>query len=214
MVNGLWIMMINKNVLKYRFILLLLSCAIVIACEDSSQKTIIPRECEFQEGDIVFRRGKGFESKAVLYADGGLYSHVGIVVDYQGKKMIIHSVPWEQEHKDDEDKMKMDSIEGFFSHERAVVGAICRPIDSLVCKQSAKYAIELFHNGILFDHDYDSSDTSKLYCTELLTFIYKKCGRKLVESDGHDVNFPLIKHKVILPSDIYNSKQLKLIRKF
>lgn len=186
-----------------------------LSCSDSCEdKRIIPNESELQGGDIVFRRGKGIESKAVLYADGGLFSHVGIVVEYQGRKMIIHSVPWEQEHKDDEDKMKMDSIKGFFSHERAVVGAICRPIDSLVCKQSAKYAIELFHNGILFDHDYDSSDTSKLYCTELLTFIYKKCGRKLVESDGHDVNFPLIKHKVILPSDIYNSKQLKLIRKF
>lgn len=207
-------MIINNNVLKYRFILLFLSYAIIIACEDSTQKAIIPKECMFQEGDIVFRRGKGIESKAVLYADGGLYSHVGIVVDYQGKKMIIHSVPWEQEHKDDKDKIKMDSIEGFFSYERAAVGAICRPIDSLVCKQSAKYAIELFSNGVLFDHDYDSSDTSKLYCTELLTFIYKKCGKKLVETDGHNVNIPLIKNKVILPSDIYNSKHLKLIKKF
>jgi hypothetical protein len=214
MVNGLWKLMINKNVLKHRFLLLSLSCAIFIACEDSSQKTIFPKECECQEGDIVFRRGTSIESNAVLYADGGLYSHVGIVVDYQGKRMIVHSVPGEQEHKDDEDKIKMDSIEGFFSHERAVVGAVCRPIDTLICKQSAEYAIELFKKGVLFDHDYDFSDTSKLYCTELLSFIYKKCGRKLVESDGHDVDFPLIKHKVILPSDIFNSKQLKLIRKF
>lgn len=206
--------MINKNDLLHRFFLLSLSCIFVIACEDSPSKMIIPKECEFQEGDIVFRRGRGLNSEAVLYADGGLYSHVGMVVDYLGKKMIVHSVPGEQEQKGDKDKIKMDSIEGFFSQGRAVVGAVCRPIDSLICKQSAEYAIELFKNGVLFDHDYDSSDTSKLYCTELLTFIYKKCGRKLVESDGHDVNFPLIKHKVILPSDIYNSKQLKLIRKF
>ena len=79
-----------------------------LSCSDSCEdKKIIPNESELQGGDIVFRRGKGIESKAVLYADGGLFSHVGIVVEYQGRKMIIHSVPWEQEHKDDEDKIKM-----------------------------------------------------------------------------------------------------------
>lgn len=214
MVNGLWNQRIIKIILKHRLILLSLSSMFIVACADSPSKIKIPKESTFQEGDIVFRRGQGLNSEVVLFADCGMYSHVGIVVDYQGKKMIVHSVPWEQEHKDDEDKIKMDSIEGFFSHERAVVGAICRPIDSLICKQSSQYAIELFNRGVLFDHDYDSSDTSKLYCTELLTFIYKKCGRKLVDSDGHDVNFPLIKYKVFLPSDIYNSKHLKLIKKF
>ena len=213
MVNGLWKLMIRKTVLEHLMLLSLYSM-FIIACTESPSKIIVPKESIFQEGDIVFRRGQGLNSEVVLYADGGLYSHVGIVVNSQGKKMVVHSVPGEQEHKDDEDKIKMDSIEGFFSYGRAIVGAICRPIDSLVCKQSAEYAIELFNKGVLFDHDYDSSDTTKLYCTELLMFIYNKCGQKLVETDGHDVNFPLINHKVFLPSDIYNSKQLKLIKQF
>jgi len=186
----------------------------IIACDESPQKTIILKECEFQEGDIVFRRGQGLNSEAVLYADGGLYSHVGIVVDYQGKKMIIHSVPWEQEQQDDEDRIKMDSIQGFFSEDKAVIGAICRPYDKSIRKKSAMYAIDLYNEKIPFDHDYDSSDSTKFYCTEFLMFIYNKCGKKLVDTEGHDVNFPLINHKVFLPSDIYNSKQLKLIKQF
>ena len=186
----------------------------LVGCTDSNKGIIIPQESEFYEGDIVFRRGKGLNSEAILYADGGNYSHVGIVVNYLGKKMIVHAVPQEREYEDDMDRIKMDSIQDFFSKEKALVGAICRPYDKSICKRSARLAIELYNKKILFDHDYDSSDTSKLYCTELLMFIYNKCGRKLVDRDGHDINFPLIKHKVFLPSDIYNSKQLKLIKQF
>ena len=178
------------------------------------QKLILPNESEFHQGDIVFRRGKGLMSKAVLYADGGFYSHVGIVVDWGGKKMIVHSVPHESEEEDTLDGIKMDSIQGFFSQDKAVVGAIYRPYDKSICEESARIAIELYNKQIPFDHDYDSSDTSKLYCTEFIIFVYNKCGKSLVDNDGHDVNFPLINHKVYLPSDICNSNQLKQIRKF
>lgn len=197
-----------------RFLVVSVICLFLLGCEKQSKRIEQPNESEFQEGDIVFRRGKGLNSEAVLYADGGLYSHVGIVVDYLDKKMIVHSVPQEQEYEGEVDKIKMDSIQGFFSQDKAVIGAICRPYDKSVCRMSARYAIELYNKKILFDHDYDSSDTSKLYCTELLMFIYNKCGKKLVDTEGHDINFPLTKHKVFLPSDIYNSKQLKLIKQF
>ena len=197
-----------------RNLILLVICIVFLGCINSYEDILIPNESDFHEGDIVFRRGKGLNSEAVMYVDDGSYSHVGIVVDYLGKKMIVHAVPREPEYKDDVDRIKMDSINGFFSKDKAVVGAICRPYDNSICKESAKYAIELYSKRILFDHDYDSSDTTKLYCTELLMFIYDKCGQKLVDTDGHDVNFPFIKHKVFLPSDIYNSKQLKLIRNF
>ena len=151
-----------------RHLILLVTCIAFIACTNPYEDMLIPNESDFHEGDIVFRRGKGLNSEAVMYVDD----------------------------------------------EKAVVGAICRPYDNSICKESAKYAIELYDKKILFDHDYDSSDTTKFYCTELLMFIYYKCGQKLVDTDGHDVNFPFIKHKVFLPSDIYSSKQLKQIRNF
>ena len=197
-----------------RLLVVSVICLFLLGCEKQSKRIEQPNESEFQEGDIVFRRGKGLNSEAVLYADGGLFSHVGIVVDYLGKKMIVHSVPQEQEYEDDVDRIKMDSIQGFFSEDKAVIGAICRPYDKSIHKKSAMYAIDLYNEKIPFDHDYDSSDSTKFYCTEFLMFIYNKCGKKLVDTEGHDVNFPLINHKVFLPSDIYNSKQLKLIKQF
>ena len=71
---------------------------------------VIPKESEFLEGDIVFRRGVGLSSEAVLYVDSGQYSHVGIVANYQGKKMIIHAVPGEKEFEGDIDRIKMATI--------------------------------------------------------------------------------------------------------
>ncbi len=198
----------------FKHLILSLFCLFFIGCVNSHKKILLPNESEFREGDIVFRLGKGLDSGIVQYADGGLYSHVGIVVDYLGMKMIVHSVPQEQDEKGNMDRIKMDSIQCFFSKEKALAGAICRPIDKSICKRSALYAINLYNKKIPFDHDYDYSDTSKLYCTELVMFIYNKCGKKLVETDGHNINFPLIKHKVFLPSDVFKSKQLKLIKQF
>lgn len=49
--------------------------------------TIFPAGCELKTGDIVFRRGGGISSHAVMMADrNGRYSHVGIVVDSAGKR--------------------------------------------------------------------------------------------------------------------------------
>lgn len=175
---------------------------------------VIPKESEFLEGDIVFRRGVGLSSEAVLYVDSGQYSHVGIVANYQGKKMIIHAVPGEKEFEGDIDRIKMDSIQKFYSHDKAVAGAICRPYDLGIGKKAANRAMELYGKHIPFDHDYDSSDTTKLYCTELLMYIYQKEGKELVDGDGHVFNVPFINHKVYTPSDIFKSKQVKIIRTF
>lgn len=57
------------------------------ACSDNigREGTILPAGLRLSVGDVVFRRGGGFTSHAVLMADnGGVYSHVGIVADSGG----------------------------------------------------------------------------------------------------------------------------------
>lgn len=54
----------------------------------------MPDDCQLKTGDVVFRRGSGLTSHVVLAADvNGNYSHLGIVVDSAGIKMVVHAVP-------------------------------------------------------------------------------------------------------------------------
>ena len=128
--------------------------------------------------------------------------------------MIVHAVPDEHDNVNDVDRVKMDSINRFFSKKYAKRGCVCRPIDKSTAKRTAKLAKTLYESKILFDNEYNIEDTTRMYCTELIVYIYKKCGVELIETEGHDLKFLGLKHKCIFPEDIFNSRQLRAIESF
>ena len=199
----------KKSINILLFLLALLP--IVIGCGGiDGERCIMPAGSSLQTGDVVFRRGGGFTSHAVLLADrNGHYSHCGIVVDSAGVKMIVHSVPGEPDFEGDEDRVKMDRPEWFFSNQFANAGEICRPKDSLVAKQAAEYALRAYHRHTLFDHDYDSADTTKLYCTELVVRAYEAAGIRLTGAPTHEFHLPAVNTVCWLPSDLRNSSYLE-----
>ncbi len=187
------------------------------ACKSHRQKTgcILPDSVRLQAGDVVFRRGGGLESHAVLLMDSeGEYSHVGIVVDTMGRKMIVHAVPGEPDFEGDVDRVKLDSVEKFFSPLYAVTGAVVRPTDNRCGQKAAMKALELFRRGVLFDDDYDMSDTTKFYCTELVLWVFERSGMKLLHTSPNHVELPMLKADVYYPSDVYHSKYLYTISIF
>lgn len=193
-----------------------LSCGLA-ACHSFQKKhgCILPDSVTLQVGDVVFRRGGGIESHAVMLMDSeGAYSHVGIVVDTMGRKMIVHAVPGEPDFEGDIDRVKLDSVEKFFSSVYAIRGAVTRPADSLCAHRAAQKAKELFRRGVLFDHDYDLSDTTKLYCTELVLFVFEHAGQKLIHTKPSHVELPMLKADVYYPSDVYESPFLQTITIF
>ena len=99
---------------------------LAISCSGSrGNRSILPDGLVLADGDIVFRRGTGMMSHTVVAADGGRYSHVGIVVDSAGVKMIVHAVPDEPDFPGDIDRVKMESPRKFFSTINANVGEVC-----------------------------------------------------------------------------------------
>lgn len=183
----------------------------MISCNGNNQNSIFPAGCELRTGDIVFRRGGGISSHAVMMADiNGRYSHVGIVVDSAGKKMIVHAVPGEPDFEGDPDRVKMDTPENFFSVTNANAGEVKRLRgDTLTPIKAAAFAMEIYRRYTLFDHDYDDSDTTKMYCCEIVEFAYAKAGRSLAGTVRHDIKLPgLNAFHCMLPSDICNSKLL------
>ena len=101
------------------FVWMMVLCGVaLVGCSQSApaERSILPPDVVLQTGDVVFRLGGGAMSHAVAYIDrDGAYSHVGIVVDSAGKKMIVHAVPGEPDFDGDPDRVKMDTPERFFS---------------------------------------------------------------------------------------------------
>lgn len=199
-----------------RICFVLLGGILLAACSAHEPfRSILPEGCDLCEGDVVFRRGGGMTSRAVLMADvKGDYSHLGIVVDSAGHKMIVHAVPGEPDFEGDEDRVKMDKPERFFSTELADIGEVCRPKDARIAVRAAGVAMRQYRKGVLFDHDYDDRDSTKMYCTELVAYAFRLAGHELVGSCRHHVDLPILRADCIFPSDIHSSDFLESIVMF
>lgn len=174
-----------------------------------------PKEI-WQDGDIVFRRGGGVVSRVVLIADSeGVYSHIGIVVKEGDKWQVVHAVPGEPDFKGDPDRVKMEDINCFFDSKKASRGAVMRVNgDSTLRKHAADRAKRLFRAHTLFDHSYNRIDSTQMYCTELVDFVYRHEGIDLTEGRISHINVPGVSGDYLLPSDIQQSKYLNLIYYF
>ncbi len=198
---------INQVIAILGLILCLASCS--AGSEKNGSK--IPPDELLREEDIVFRLGMGVSSRMVLAADDeGIYSHAGILTLQDGEWHVIHAVPFESEGKDDPDRVKLEPLTKFWASDRAAKGAVMRTDagDSLAACAAAK-AMEIYGRKTLFDHDYDMSDTTKMYCTELIQYSYMTHGVDIAE--GHASSMIFLKHKCILPLDLIRGNHLEMI---
>ena len=190
----------------------------MLACSDTDCMqggTILPDDVELKAGDVVFRRGAGFTSHAVLVAEkGGTYSHTGIVVDSAGVLMIVHAVPGEPDFEGDEDRVKMELPQVFFHPMRALQGAVYRHVDSCAAQQAAIRALQTYRRQPLFDHDYDDTDTTRLYCTELVVHAYSQTTSPLTGVHHQHLHLVGFEADCILPSDVLACKDLKKVITF
>lgn len=171
---------------------------------------------KLKDGDIVFRRGVGITSQIVLRVDTkSSYSHTGIIKFVDGKCCVIHAVPEEPDFKGDVDRVKLEHINSFFSWEKASSGAIMR-IENItdVADKAAENAYSLYMRKILFDHDYDIKDSTEMYCTELVDYVYRKEGIDLPEKRLNKINIPGFNGEYLFPSGIADNKKLHVIYKY
>lgn len=202
--------------MRQKIVLALLLLLALPACKKSSvpvQKRFV--HVSFQEGDLVFRRGSGIASRAVLTADtGGSYSHVGIVVKEGSEWMVVHITPGEAP-KGEKESVKSESLSEFFKASRAVSGAVMRFTgDPQLSKRAAMEAVTVCRRKILFDHAYDLSDTTAMYCTELIRFVYLKAGVDLTGGKTERVHIPGFNGDYLFPSQIMKSPFLREIERF
>ena len=152
-----------------------------------------------RSGDIAFRLGRTLESRAIA-ADGG-YSHVGIIIRNDSTLLVVHIEP----SRNGSELTKYESLEQFFHPDNATSGAVMR-IENLDSTQLATVENYLFScKNISFDHNYKLSDSTQMYCTELVHRTFSKIGIEITNV-RHSV--PLVQEEVILPTDISKSDKL------
>lgn len=166
-----------------------------------------------EEGDLLFRRGTGFVGHVVTMADTeGRYSHVGIVVCKDSVPYIVHAVPHEHDFEGDFDRVKCEDARSFIGRYTECVAGIYRPQVSDSLKSiAANHALRLSEMRIPFDHDYNLEDTTALYCTELIEYVYGLVGTSISEGRRTDVHLPGMRGVYIMPSDLTKCSKLEVV---
>ena len=168
-----------------------------------------------RDGDLLFRCGVGTQSRVVTGLDtaGGEYSHVGIAFNDGGKWRVVHAVPGES--ADGVDRVKIDAVDTFFMTSRAVHGAAMRfKCDDATARRAAIRARRLAQQQVPFDHRYNWTDTTSLYCTELVQLAYQSVGIDLAVGRHATINLPVYRGTIVFPSHIAGNDSLSTIFAF
>lgn len=193
--------------------IVMVAATLLVGCRQGKPiHSLLPDSLRLQVGDVVFRRCTGLTSRIVVMSDReGIFSHTGIVADSAGRLMVVHAVPGETERNDEPDRVKMEPVDEFFSSRQAVAAGVARPRDARAGRIAAAYAVRRFREGTLFDHDFNDSDTTRLYCTQLVTLAYRHAGVRLVDSVPEIIDLPTFHYRCVLPSQVQQSPQLRML---
>lgn len=191
------------------FIVLSLSIGCVTRTPKTYPTIHIP-EADFRSADLALRLGRSIESDLIARGgkSGNHYSHIGLLIESDSGMIVVDIEPSTDKESE---QIKAQSVGDFFNHEKAIAGAIMRydGLDSTQINTLKNKAIELLNSSITFDHDYQLSDNSKMYCTELIEVLFNAINISL--SENRNRTLPLAKEPVIIPSDISQNRNLKRI---
>lgn len=168
-------------------------------------------------GDLVFRKGRSLTSRMVLAADqGGIYSHVGIVVLAEGGPRVVHAIPGDD--LDSPMPLQVESLATFTDVAVASAVSIRRldaAYDAATAERAAGIARAYARDSLLFDADFNLQTLDAMYCTELVWHAYREAGLDLVDSVFVDLIIPLGDGgPYILPSSLLESPYLTEIFSF
>jgi len=174
--------------------------------------SLLLQTAKFEDGDIIFRRGKSMASQAVLLTDkNSMYSHVGLIYMKGDIPYVIHAVPGESGSAPEE--IKCETLTSFLDFEKASRGGLYRltRLDKSIRAMALQKAKQAFYKRLKFDEDYDLGTDDKLYCTELIWKSYRAAGADLIQGQFDVLNIPLRKGRYILPGTFLDKKSLARI---
>jgi len=159
-----------------------------------------------KEGDIVFSHGRDLVSSIIIgHEKQARFSHVGMLVQENGRWKVIHSTPGELNEKGG---VRAEPLENFSSSKNISDIAFFRVI-GVGAVQRREVKQYLFSQiGRPFDFKFEYSDDASIYCTELVLKALRHAGIDL-EPKLKRVDAFLIPEAAIPPESLFKSDQLK-----
>lgn len=145
---------------------------------------------QLQEGDVILRRGEGFVSSVINNLGESEYqiSHCAFLIKNDGEWNVIHTVSSDLSDVDGVqteplDKFTGESVEGTIVVLRFKTDSVNR---GKIADRSRYYLNRQIH----FDNNFDISDTTEFYCTELIYRVALDVFEKDFFAERHDTNHP------------------------
>lgn len=195
----------------------LLLTMMLSGCEKHGSRVVVDGTEDFRDGDLVMRCGFGLESKIVKMLSGSDYSHIGIL-RYDGERgewTVVHAVPGEAP-KGEKELVKVEPLAEYLARDKAGCGAWMRiECGDSTAARAAEYAMKKVEEGVEFDNDYKLSDTSRMYCTELVWQAYLHQGIDISGGGRNETMKPIDENNEYLyPKDIEISKLTLFVKPF
>jgi hypothetical protein len=127
-------------------------------------------------GDVIFRWGYGAVSDWInaRQASNLNVSHAGIVVNYNGNWLILHSISG---MLDAQDGVQSSTLNRFLLEARPGTVFILRPsLQKMDIKLAIEKALTCWKNNVRFDHDFNPADSTTLYCSEFVLHCFNHGG--------------------------------------
>lgn len=141
-------------------------------------------------GDLIIRKGNGPLSYHLMNNTKEDYSHCGTIVKEGDDWKVIHTIGGSGS-EDEIDGVQLIDLDEFVAHSADSMLFICRPVfvDSAGPKlvERAYYYLE---QQTPFDHSFSLYTEDKLYCSELLFYMFKE-----INVDNKNVFEVIKKHK-------------------
>ena len=194
---------------KKRLVVMVAVWAVACVCASACKSTPAQEKqapelpySQMRSGDLVFRLGTGAYAQLLnMMPDTLMYSHVGFLVEKDSSWMVVHAVPRELDGPDDFERVKMESLDAFLAPDLAIIGTFAhtpvkRP-DRMVTR-----ALEYVRDSVPFDNNFDLSDTTALYCTEMVWRLFLMEGIDLSEGRRSYRSVSVFKDGCITANDI------------
>jgi hypothetical protein len=153
---------------------MLVSCTNGVELKEKPSKEIIAvfnhldtLKSEAMQGDLIVRLSDDLVSEQTKYINetDQSYSHAGLIIEKDGKKMVCHISP-DPVHLD---TIQFIPIDSFVNPSVNIYCALYRYNLSKGERDSLSLAIENFrNNNARFDRVYDLATDDKLYCSEMI----------------------------------------------
>jgi hypothetical protein len=146
---------------------------------DKARRAISPNEAviaidslAFEEGDLLLRRGNSIVSGMIVQAfpGGGGMSHCGILIQENGAWQVIHSISGAIS---DSEGIRKQAWLSFARNAKEARLLHVKPTFVPDRQAIRAKAFVYLQRRTGFDHDFDLSNDSKLYCSELVRAVYQ-----------------------------------------